>query len=151
MISYFLAVVALIGADQLTKLWAVKTLVGKGPVKWLDPILGFRYTQNTGAAFSILRDKQLLLIGLTFLIMLGMTGLMVKAIKTGQHWVVKWAYVLIISGAVGNFIDRVRLDYVVDFLEFRFVSFPIFNLADVFVVAGVCLLVIATVFLKYDF
>lgn len=148
---YSLACLAMIGLDQLTKKWAVTYLMGQGPKSVLGPILGLRYAENTGAAFSILRDKQLLLIGVTFLIMLGMVGLLYKAVKTNQHWVVKWAYTLIISGAIGNFIDRVRLDYVVDFFEFKFIDFPIFNVADIFVVVGVGLLAIATLFLKYEF
>lgn len=148
---YLLSILFMISADQWTKWWAVNTLMASGPKDFLGPILGFRYVENTGAAFSILRDKQLLLIGITFLVLLAMIGLLFKSVKTGEHAVVKWAYTLIIAGAIGNFIDRVRLDYVVDFLEFRFINFPIFNIADVLVVVGVGLLSIATFFLKYEF
>ncbi len=151
MIGYLIAIVVLIGADQWTKYLAVTHLMGQPPKAWIPHVLGFRYAENTGAAFSILRDQQLLLIVLTFLIMAMMFGFMYKAIKTEAHWVVKWAYVLILSGAIGNFIDRVRLDYVIDFLEFKFITFPIFNIADVCVVVGVILLGFSTVFLKYDF
>lgn len=151
MILYLLSVMLLIGIDQLTKWWAVHTLIGNSPQPFLGPILGFRYAENTGAAFSILRDKQLLLIGVTFLVLLAMIGLLFKAVRAGEHWVVKFAYTFIIAGAIGNFIDRVRLDYVVDFLEFKFINFPIFNIADVLVVVGVGLLTIATIFLKYEF
>lgn len=151
MIIYLLSILALIGADQLTKWWAVKELMGNGAKPFLGPILGFRYAENTGAAFSILRDKQLLLIGVTFLVLLAMIGLLFKAVRAGEHWAVKVAYTFIIAGAIGNFIDRVRLDYVVDFLEFKFIHFPIFNIADVLVVVGVGLLTIATIFLKYEF
>ncbi len=148
---YLLSMILLIGADQWTKWLAVKHLMGQPAKPFIPGILGFRYAENTGAAFSILRDQQLLLILLTLIILVGMSGYLFKAIKTDAHVVVKLAYVGIIAGAIGNFIDRVRLNYVVDFLEFRFMNFPIFNIADVCVVVGVILLSIATLFLKYEF
>lgn len=148
---YLISIILLIASDQWTKNWAIEMLIGAAPRTVIKGFLGFRYTENTGAAFSILRDQQLLLIVLTFLILVGMMGFMIKAFKTGEHFVVKIAYTLIISGAIGNFVDRVRFNYVVDFLEFKFINFPIFNLADVYVVMGVVLLGFATLFLKYDF
>lgn len=148
---FFLGIIMLIVADQVTKVWAVNHLIGKGALPWIEGLLGFRYTENTGAAFSILREKQLLLILMTSVIIVGLIGFLVKALRTETHMVVKWAYMLLISGAIGNLIDRVRFNYVIDFLEFKFINFPIFNIADVCVVIGVSLLAIATLFLKYDF
>jgi signal peptidase II len=150
-VIYFLGMALLIAFDQWTKKWAIDALMLQGPKSWIEGFLGFRYAENTGAAFSILRDKQLLLIILTSVIILGLCGYLIKAIRTDAHVTVKWAYMLLISGAIGNFIDRVRLNYVVDFLEFRFINFPIFNIADVCVVVGVSLLAGATFFFKYDF
>lgn len=149
--GYYLGMVVLLVMDQLTKIWAVNNLMGKSASTLIPGILGLRYTENTGAAFSILREKQLLLILLTSVIIVGLMGYMVKAMRTDTHIVVKISYMLLISGAIGNLIDRVRLNYVIDFLEFKFIQFPIFNVADVCVVVGVSLLAIATVFLKYDF
>jgi signal peptidase II len=137
--------------DQVTKSWAVNTLMEKGSMPFINGLLGFRYAENTGAAFSILRDKQLLLILMTSVIIMGLIGFMVKAIRMDEHVVVKLSYMLIVSGAIGNLIDRVRLNFVIDFMEFKFIQFPIFNIADVCVVTGVSLLIIATLFLKYDF
>lgn len=148
---YFIGLALLIVIDQLTKSWAVNTLMAKGTMPFLEGLLGFRYAENTGAAFSILREKQLLLILMTSVIIVGLIGFMIKAIRTDEHIVVKLSYMLIISGAIGNLIDRVRLNYVIDFLEFKFIQFPIFNIADVCVVSGVGLLILATLFFKYDF
>lgn len=148
---YFISIVALIAADQWSKYWAIGALMNQPSREFIKGFLGFRYTENTGAAFSILRDQQLLLIVLTFLILAGMTGYLIKAVKTNAPTPVKIAFVFVISGAIGNFIDRIRLNYVVDFLEFKFIDFPIFNIADVCVVAGVILLAYSTIFLKYDF
>ncbi len=148
---YLISIVALIVADQWSKYWAIGALMNQPSSEFIKGFLGFRYTENTGAAFSILRDQQLLLILLTFLILAGMAGYLVKAIRTDAPIVVKIAFVFVIAGAIGNFIDRVRLNFVVDFLEFKFIDFPIFNIADVCVVVGVILLAFSTIFLKYDF
>lgn len=148
---YYITVTILIILDQITKKWAVDTLMGKGAISFIEGLIGFRYVENTGAAFSILREKQLLLILMTSVIIVGLIGFMIKAVRADEHIIVKLSYTLLIAGAIGNLIDRVRLKYVIDFLEFRFITFPIFNIADVCVVIGVSLLVIATLFLKYDF
>ncbi|HSN65158.1 MAG TPA: signal peptidase II [Fusibacter sp.] len=148
---YFIGIAIMIALDQVTKVWAVNTLVGKGAMPFIGGILGFRYTENTGAAFSILREKQLLLILLTSVIITALIGFLIKALRTDVHVVVRVAYMFLIAGAIGNLIDRVRLNFVIDFLEFRFIQFPIFNVADMCVVVGVSLLAIGTLFLKYDF
>ncbi len=148
---YFIGVIILLGLDQVTKFLAVSNLMNKGAVAFIDGFLGFRYTENTGAAFSILREKQLLLILLTSVVIVALIGFFVKALRTETHIIVKLSYMLLISGAIGNLIDRVRLNYVIDFLEFRFIQFPIFNVADMCVVVGVVLLAFSTLFLKYDF
>ncbi len=148
---YFIGIAIMIALDQATKFWAVKALLEKGSMPFISGVLGFRYTENTGAAFSILREKQLLLILLTSVIIVALMGFLIKALRTDVHVVVKLAYMFILAGAVGNLIDRVRLNFVIDFLEFRFVQFPIFNIADICVVVGVSLLAVGTLFLKYDF
>lgn len=148
---YFLGAIILLGLDQVTKMLAVSNLMNKGTVTFIEGFLGFRYTENTGAAFSILREKQLLLILLTSVVIIALIGFFVKALRTDTHIVVKLSYMLLLSGAIGNLIDRVRLNYVIDFLEFRFIQFPIFNVADMCVVVGVVLLAFSTLFLKYDF
>lgn len=148
---YIFLIGAAVALDQMTKYWAVHELMPKKSMEFIPGLLGFRYAENTGAAFSMLRDKQLLLILVTLLIIAVLCGLMVKSIKAGEPLVVKMSYVLILSGAIGNFIDRVRLNYVVDFLEFKFINFPIFNIADICVVCGVILLGYAAIILKYEF
>lgn len=148
---YFLMIAALIGVDQWTKYWAVQTLMPLGTKPILPGLIGFRYAENTGAAFSILRDQQIVLILVTFVILAGLFGYLFKGIRTDAIIGVKVAYVLLIAGAIGNFIDRVRFNYVVDFFEFQFMRFAIFNVADVCVVAGAILLGICVVFFKYDF
>ncbi len=148
---YFFMIVVAVAMDQLTKYWAVTYLMPQKNLDFIPGFLGFHYTENTGAAFSILRDKQLLLIIITLLIIMVLLGMLTRAIKLNDPLIVKLSYVMIISGAIGNFIDRARLNFVVDFFEFKFFDFPIFNVADIFVVCGVILLGYATIFLKYEF
>jgi len=149
-VLYFLLSAVLIIIDQLTKSWAIHTLMGNPPVTVIPHFLGFRYIENTGAAFSLLSGKQMTLILITFVILGAVFGLLFRAIRAGEHWVVCLSYSMIIAGAIGNFIDRVRFNYVVDFLEFKFINFPIFNVADMAIVGGVILLALATLFLDYN-
>ena len=99
-------------------------------------IFHLTYAENTGAAFSILRDKQLLLIILTLIIIIALLFYLIRNLKTDQIFL-KLPLSLIIGGALGNLIDRVRLNYVVDMLDFTLINYPVFNMADVFVVSGV--------------
>lgn len=97
------------------------------------------YARNTGAAFSILRDKQAFLILVTTIVVGALIYYLIKILKTGEV-AFKLSLAIIIGGALGNLIDRVRLNYVTDFLDFTLINYPIFNLADVFVVSGVVML-----------
>ena len=97
------------------------------------------YARNTGAAFSILRDKQAFLILVTAIVVVALIYYLIKILKTGEV-AFKLSLAIIIGGALGNLIDRVRLNYVTDFLDFTLINYPIFNLADVFVVSGVVML-----------
>jgi signal peptidase II len=86
-----------------------------------------------------LRDKQAFLILVTAIVVGALIYYLIKILKTGEV-AFKLSLAIIIGGALGNLIDRVRLNYVTDFLDFTLINYPIFNLADVFVVSGVVLL-----------
>lgn len=137
------AAILLIGADQLTKWLAVTyikpcgtvNLISVGDNEWLN----LTYQQNTGAAFSILKDKQLFLIILTSIVILGVIILMLtKRIKKKSYI---WCFSLIIAGGIGNLIDRIANGYVVDFIDVRIIKFAVFNFADICAVTGTILLV----------
>lgn len=87
----------------------------------------------------MLRDKQALLILVTAIVVGALIYYLIKILKTGEV-AFKLSLAIIIGGALGNLIDRVRLNYVTDFLDFTLINYPIFNLADVFVVSGVVML-----------
>lgn len=147
MIQAILAAVVLllVGADQLTKYLAVQHLKGQPAQSLIPHVLNLHYTENEGAAFGILKDHRWIFITVTILVMLALVYLIIR--QTYSHPVMNASFTLIVAGGVGNLIDRIALGYVVDFLDFDFMNFAIFNLADVFVVCGSILLVVYVLFL----
>lgn len=136
------SVIALVIIDQWTKVWAVRTLGSGMDLYWWKNVFHLHYISNDGAAWGLFGGKQVFLIIITLLIIVGMIYCMTQLPQT--KWK-KWymvAFVLIISGAIGNLIDRMVLGYVRDFLYFVLIDFPIFNVADILVVCGVGLLIV---------
>lgn len=129
--------------DRVTKLWAIKRLSIGEDIVVIKDFFSFSYLENRGAAFGIFKDKQLLLISITMVaILLMMFYLFIN--KTNLK-ILKISLSLIISGAIGNLIDRIKYRYVVDFIFFHYKDkyhFPIFNIADVLVSLGTILLII---------
>ena len=141
-----LAIILFVAADQLSKIWAVVALgSGKDILLWPN-VFHLAYIENRGAAFGILQGKQWFLIAMTCMVLIGMAFYYRKLPATRAGFFSKTAFVLIFSGAIGNLIDRIMLNYVRDFLYFRLINFPVFNLADVFVVVGVMILLAVILF-----
>lgn len=137
--------------DQYTKLLAINKLMPIGTFPVMEGIFHFTYVENTGAAFSILKDKTYILLFMSMLLVLFMGFLWFKEIKNSDIWLLKLSVVMIVAGGIGNIIDRVRLGYVVDFLDFRMIDFPVFNIADCYVTVGVALYIISVLFFKKDY
>ncbi len=138
------AAALLVGIDQLTKYLAVTYIKPQGTVNLLsfggNEWLNLTYKENTGAAFSILKDKQTFLIILTSIVILGVIILMLtKRVKKTSYI---WCFSLIIAGGVGNLIDRIFNSYVVDFIDFRIIKFAVFNFADICAVTGTVFLML---------
>jgi signal peptidase II len=125
-------------ADQVTKWVARSTLLDGGSVEVL-PFLSLTYARNTGIAFGQFQDQQVIVIGLSAIAI----GWMVVyfARSGGRHPLLPVALGLLIGGAAGNLVDRLRQGYVTDFLSVP--DFPIFNLADTAITFGVILLLIS--------
>jgi signal peptidase II len=141
--------VASVILDQATKKWASDALKS-GSIKVIGNFLRFTYAENKGAAFSILQNQRIFFIIIT-LIMMAVLAYIYFGSKTSRPS--KISIVMIAGGAAGNFIDRVRLGYVVDFIDVRFGSFynfPIFNIADSFVVCGTILMIILIFINKFE-
>ena len=134
-----LAAVLCVAADQAVKWLVMHTMVLGSSQPLLPPLLQLTRVHNYGAAWSSFSGARWLLIGLTAAGMCVLIWLLVKIVR---HPLGQWSLAIILGGGIGNLIDRVRLGYVVDMLDTMFMDFPVFNVADVFVVCGtVCALI----------
>ena len=136
--SYAILAVILVIMDQLTK-YAVRAGIPLGGTKPFIPgILDLTYVQNTGAAFSLLRQHTWLLTLTSALVVLVMCALIVKGFF--KNALGRWAAMLVLAGGMGNLIDRAVFGCVTDMLKTTFIDFPVFNVADCCITVGVPLL-----------
>ena len=131
---YVLLLAACVAGDQLLKWWVTAHLEMGQSAPLLPGVVQLTRLHNTGAAWSSFSGKTGLLAIVTIVLMLAVAWLLVK--KIVRHPLGVTAGVLILGGGIGNVIDR---GYVVDMFDLHFISYPIFNLADCFVVVGVIL------------
>lgn len=145
-----LAFCSLLLADQYTKWLAVSRLKGQEPFVIINRVLEFSYLENTGAAFSSFMGRQAFLISLTTVVILLLLWKYLTLPGERRFAPMRLCMLLIISGAVGNLVDRVRNNYVVDFIYFVPINFPKFNVADVYITVGVAVLGILLFFYYED-
>ena len=136
-----LAAVILILLDQLSKQWIVNHIPLNAIRKCVPGIFSLTYLRNYGAAFSILQNQQWFFTVITLAVVGAACYYFIKNIY-GNFWFL-FGLLLIISGGIGNFIDRLRLGYVVDMVHLDFMNFAIFNVADSYLTVGVVILFIA--------
>ena len=140
---YLLIIALLIGIDQLSKVWALNSLKEIGSIPVIENIFHLTYVENRGAAFGMLENNQIIFIIVAAVASVyGLYYLMTNKVNL----VGKSGILLIIAGAIGNAIDRIRLGFVVDYFDFRVIWEYVFNIADVFVVVGTILLCIYIIF-----
>ncbi|WP_432667529.1 signal peptidase II [Wukongibacter baidiensis] len=143
---YFIMIISIIILDQWTKYLAVIHLRPIETYPMIENVFHLTYRKNTGAAFSILRDKQTLLILITSIVVVALIVYFIKIMKKENLLLLKLPLAFIIGGAIGNLIDRIRLNYVIDFLDFNLINYPVFNVADVFIVTGSIIFGYAVIF-----
>lgn len=145
MLSVILAIIcslSVLGLDQYTKYFiSTNFRLGEG-TKFINGFIDIQYIHNTGGAWGILSGNTWLLLSFTFIVILVLITLLMKIGMKNK--LLFWAVSLVVSGGIGNMIDRVFRDgNVVDFLHFEFFpSFPVFNVADIAVVVGGGLLIL---------
>ncbi len=144
--SRWLGVVVVLLIDQLTKGWVRQAFAPGESRSLLGPILHLTYVQNTGAAFGLLRGH----VPIVVVVSLVVGAWVIVELKRLRHgpWTAWWPLTLILGGAIGNLIDRVRLGYVVDFLDLR--VWPVFNVADSCITIGVTWMILQMVLTKAD-
>ena len=135
----------LVALDQIIKLLVLNYLQPIGSFPLIDGFIQLSYVQNKGAAFGSFSDKtELLAIFTLVVIIIGILALMFKKIKFGVEYV---CVMFLISGGIGNLIDRVYRGFVIDYIEPLFIDFAIFNFADILVT---CSAIVLIVWMIYD-
>ncbi len=134
---FFLLAAAVILLDQLTKNWIDLKLNPGESWPIIDNVFHLTYVLNPGAAFGLLayRTHIFIVVSLIMVVLI----LLAAHFFSPRYYFIRLALALQLGGAVGNLIDRVRTGYVIDFLDFRI--WPVFNVADIAIVAGVFLLI----------
>lgn len=139
LLIYEIIIAILIGIDQIIKYGVLNVLKEKGSIPIIDGIFHLTYVENRGAAFGMFQNNQIIFV-------------VVASIATvvGLYWlhknkekiniIGKASIIMIVSGAIGNLIDRLRLGFVVDYFDFRIIWQYVFNFADILVVCGTILL-----------
>lgn len=146
--ALLMILILLIASDQIAKYLAVQYLLPIDTLPLVQDVLHLTYAENTGAAFSMLSGNQTLLIGVTSVTLVIMAVILFVIRKKPNELLMQFAMIMILGGGIGNLIDRVRLHYVVDFIDFRLINFAIFNLADTWVNIGTALLFYVILFNK---
>lgn len=141
-----LCTLLLIAADQFTKYLAVTKLKGKDSVPILSDIFELQYLENHGAAFGILQGQKIFFVLITVVIVAVILYIYVRLPKQSRYHLMRLILILFFAGAIGNFIDRVVQNYVVDFFYFSLINFPVFNVADIYVTLAAVFMILAMLF-----
>ena len=137
------AILFIIGLDQLTKMLAVSLLKPIDTFPILMNVLHLTYVENRGAAFGMLSNSRWVFMIISTVAILAM---LVFLFSGKVPLIYEIPLIFMAAGGLGNMIDRIALGYVVDFIDFRLINFAVFNGADSFVCVGSVLLVIAMIF-----
>ena len=140
MLLFLVITFLIIVFDQITK-WLITNSLSLGEsISVIPKLFNFTYVENRGAAFGLLQGARVFFIIITVVLLFLVVLYFVK--KKPQSVLEKTALAFITGGALGNFIDRLCLSYVRDFIETAFMNFPVFNVADCFVCIGAALYII---------
>ena len=142
---FTLITLLLIICDQVSKIAVLKYLKPIGTSVVIKNIFSLTYVENRGAAFGILQNSRWIFICATIIILAVLIIYKIKYKPQGK--IINTSLCLLISGAIGNLIDRIFRGFVVDMLEVTFIEYPVFNVADCFVVVGAILLGIYIMFI----
>ncbi len=145
MIEIIIVIVGII-LDQLSKNWMIQNM--KYMSKVIIPgVLQYSYVENTGAAFGML-SKNTILLGCFSVVMSAVFIFFLVKYRKSLSMLSRISLALIISGAIGNAIDRIMRGFVIDFIELLFVNFAIFNIADICITMGAIFLGISIIFIE---
>ena len=147
----FIVLVILVALDQFTKYLAVQHLKDQPEIALIDGVLEFKYLENRGAAFGMMQNQTYFFIFISFVVIFSLSYLIYKLPDDKKFNALHICFVAILAGAIGNnLFDRVILNYVIDFIYFKLINFPIFNLADIYVSLSTVLLCVLLLFYYKD-
>ena len=150
MAGLFLTAAVLTFLDQWTKALAVAHLKDQADLELIPGVLSFHYLENRGAAFGMLQNQMVFFLIITTVIMCMILYVLWHMPAGKKHNLLRLLCYVLTAGAIGNLIDRIRLNYVVDFIYFSLIDFPVFNVADIYVTVSVVLFIIAILFVYKD-
>lgn len=145
-----ITVIIFVLIDLCTKHLAVINLKSKPAYVLIDGVFELRYLENTGAAFSMFRNKQFIFLIAAMLMILLIVYAIIKMPVLKRYLPLEIVLIAIFAGAVGNMYDRIINGYVVDFLYFSLINFPIFNVADIYVSVATVILAFLIIFYYKD-
>ena len=146
LVLFYIGIILLVLIDQLTKLIVINNMELHQSIPLIKDVFHLTRYHNSGAAWGMLEGQRAFFIIITVLVVGGVCIYM--SVKRPKNLMMNFSLTLLIGGAIGNFIDRLSKGYVVDFLDFRLIDFPIFNAADCFVVVGAVCLAVYLIFLE---
>jgi signal peptidase II len=142
LIFCLLVTAALIVIDQITKVIAVDALASGKSIPLIKGVLEFSYVENHGAAFGILQNALPFFVVITLAALAVIFYILVRVPEDRHFLPIRLCLCFIAAGAVGNFIDRLLLSYVRDFIYFCLIDFPVFNVADIYITCGTAILIL---------
>ena len=143
-------VAVLIIIDQITKRIAVNVLADGLRIPLINGVLEFTFVQNRGAAFGIMQNALPFFVVITLSALCVITYFLLHIPSQKRYLPLRICLCFIAAGAIGNFIDRLRLSYVRDFIYFSLIDFPVFNVADIYITCATILLVLLMLFYYRD-
>ena len=148
MLLNYLLIAILVGIDQIVKYWTVANFAVNEGQDFIPGILSFFYIQNDGAAWGIFSGQMWLFYIITVAVVAVLVYMLHKEAKGAPLLAIGLSFM--IAGALGNFIDRLHLNYVIDMFRLEFVDFPIFNVADVCLTIGVIMMIVYMIITPED-
>ncbi|WP_075719681.1 signal peptidase II [Roseburia sp. 499] len=138
--------ILLIFLDQFTKYLAAIHLKDGNSISIMKDVFCLQYLENQGAAFGMFQGGKIVFVVITILLVAVMSYVYWHCPMDKRYVWIRVIIMFLMAGAFGNLIDRIRLDYVIDFFYFELINFPIFNVADIYVSCSVAALLILFIF-----
>ena len=132
--------------DQISKYLVNTNIKDSAAIQIIPGILSFRYHENKGAAWGMLADHRWVFMVISTIAIIAIITYLIFSRKKNDSVIFRISLCFFAGGGIGNMIDRVAMGYVIDFLRFDFIDFPIFNVADSFITIGAGLMIISLIF-----